>query len=305
MTGAGAATVAFVKADGFRSIPSTPTYYLPGRNPTIDELTLDNVLDRLREPQTAEAVDSLASRLDGTFAVSHVMSNDTHGDVRDIVFSDGGGGFVDTRTALSRWFVGTDYLTSGGTATVERVLEGCIPLEYSIDYNEGEPIRESLTMGYATESKATTITPSSIVGPTDGNDVPFHGAELTVDAGTVTKLQSATLSIAGISRFQRGAARAPVDATLAAPTTTLDATAIYTDDDRLERVYGGAGASEPQDTLTNVAGELTFSAAGSTVATYTLPKLKPAAYDWQDVIAADADLTDPITYHVNGGVSVA
>lgn len=306
MTGAGAASLAFVKADGFLSIPGSPTYYAPGRNPTITELSLQRTLQRIRTADNAEAVDSLAGPLEGAFGVSYAMSDDTHGDVRDIVFNDGGTGVTSGRAALSRWYVGSDYLTSGSSATAERVLKGCIPLEYELSYDEGQnTVRESLTMGYADEEKNTSITPGSITGPTDGNDVPFFGTTLTVDSATVSKLQSAQLRFANLSRFQRGTDPVAVDAVAATPQTTLDATAIYTDDDRLERVYGSSGSSTTQDTLTNVSGSLAFDVGGSTVATYSLPKLKPNQYDWADVINGDADLTDPITYHVNGGVSIA
>lgn len=306
MTGGGASSVAFVKEDEFDSVPADPTYYLPGRNPVINDLSLQNTLQRLREPDTAEAVDSLANRLEGAFGITYVMSNDVHGDIRDIVFNDDGDGFETGHAPTSSWYLGVEYLDSiSTTATAERHLKACIPLEYSIAYNEGEPIRETLTMGYADEEKNTTLTPDTITGPDDGGDVPFHGADLQVDGATVAKLQTATLQFANLYRFHRGASRTPVDAVLAAPEATLEASAIYGQDDYLELAYGASGDSSPQDQLSSVSGSLAFDVDGSTVATYTLPKLKPDTYQWSDLIAAETDLTDPVTYHVNGGISIS
>lgn len=306
MTGGGAASLSFVKADGFLSIPGTPTHYLPGRNPTVQDLSLDNQLQRLRTPDNAEAVDSLAGNLDGAFAVNFAMSHDVQSDVHDVVFNDAGAGFTPGQAALSRWYVGTDYLASGSTATVERELRGCIPLEWSVSYQQGtNTIQQQLRMGYADEQKNTSITPSTITGPTDGNDVPFHGADLSVDAATVNKLQSATLSISNISRFQRGASRTALDAVLAAPQVSLEAAAIYGGDEYLELAYGSSGSTSTQDSISNVTGSLTFEVAGNTAADYTLSKVKPNSYEWSDLIDAETDLTDPTTYHVNGGITVA
>lgn len=305
MTGAGSATVAFVKADGFLSIPGTPTYYRPGRNITVDEISLDNALQRLREEDQAEAADSLAQNLEGAMSASWVVSSDTHADVRDIVFNDAGAGFTNGRTALSRWYMGLDYLTSGGQATAERVLKGVIPLSYNINYEQGGVIRASLTTGYADEEVDTSVTPGSITGPTDGGDLPFHAAEFQVDGDVQTKLQSATLSFENISRFHRGASRTAIDATVAAPATSLDLTAIISEQDQLELAYGSSGTTTTEDTLDNVTGQLSLDIGGTDVATYTLPKLKSNQYDWQDLVNADADTAESTSWHVNGGVSIA
>lgn len=308
MTGAGSASLAFAKESSFGSLPADPTYYLPGRNPVVQNLSLQNQLARMRTPDNAEAVDSLAGNLEGAIAVSYAMSADTHEHVQDIVFNDGGTGFDGAGHATtSRWYLGVDYMDSvSTTATAERVLKSTIPLEYQLQYQQGtNTVQETLTMGYADEEKNTAITPGSITGPTDGNDVPFHGTSLTVDGATVEKLQSAQLSFSNLSRFHRDASRTAVDAVCGPVETSLDMAAIYSTNDYLEAAYGGDGATSPQDQLASVAGELEFDVDGTSVATYTLPKLKPDSYEWADLIAGDTDLTDPVTYHVNGGVTVA
>lgn len=302
MTGAGSASLAFTKEDSFLSEPGTPTYYSPGRNPSVEEASLANQLQRMREAGQVEAAESLAGNLEGALTVSWAVSADTHSHVRDIVFNDAGGGFTSGVMNTSRWYLGIDYI--GGTT--ERVAKGCAPLEYSLSYEDGRnTIRESVTFGYADEDSNASVTPSSVTGPTDGSDVPFHGYTLTVDGASVSKLQSATLTISNISRLQTGPSRTALDAVLAAPETSLEAAAIYEGASALELAYGSTGATSPQDSVGSVAGELALDVDGTSVATYTLPKLQPDQYNWSDLINADTDLTDPVSYHVNGGISVA
>jgi len=308
MTGAGSASVAFVKETAFDTLPGTPTYYLPGRNVTVSELSLDNLLQRMREPGNAEAVDSLAGNLDGAVSFDYAMSADTHGDVRDIVFNDAGSGFTSGHATTSSWYLGVEYLDSiSTTATAERHLKACIPLEYTISYEQGtNTINESMTMGYADEEFDTTLTPGFITGATARIDVPCHGSALPADASSVgARLQSATLTFQNMYRFIQGTSRTATDATLANPQATLDMASVFNTTDYLEQAYGAGGATSPQDQLTNVAGSLAFDVAGSTVATYDLPKLKPNSYNWESLVGGEDDLTDPVTYHVNGGVSVS
>lgn len=305
MTGAGSSTLAFVKEDSLGTLPGTPTYYQPGRDVTVDELSIDNQLQRLREAGKVEAANSLAGRLDGTLSLSWAMDATLHQHVRDIVFNDGGTGFKSGEAATSRWYIGSKYFDGGTTDTVERELIGCIPLEYSISYEAGtNTIRENLTLGFGEETANTSITPPSITTPTDGDETAFHGLDLSIDGVATTREQSATLSFSNISRFQNGASRSPEAAVLANPETSLDLTAIYGGRQYQDLAYGGSGVSDPQDSLSNVSGQLTLSDAGATVATYSLPKLKPTNYDWSGVINGDEDLTDPVSWHVNGGVSI-
>jgi hypothetical protein len=186
---------------------------------------------------------------------------------------------------------------------------GCIPLNYSVTYEVGtNTIRESVTMGYADEAPNTSFTPSSITGPTDGSEVPFHGIDVTLDGVSAnTGLQSLTLSIDGpISRFTRGPDPVAENAILGVPQTTLEMAPRFTGPSTsLERAYGTAGATSTQDTLDNVSASIAFDAAGSTVATFDLPKLKPDEYNWSDLVAADTDLTEPTTFHVNGDLSIS
>ena len=50
---------------------------------------------------------------------------------------------------------------------------------------------------------------------------------------------------------------------------------------------------------------VTIDVAGATVSAYSLPRVKPDSYQWQDVIASDTDTTETYQMHVNGGVSIS
>lgn len=309
MTGAGSSSVAFVPEQSFMTLPGSPTYYLPGRNVQIEEVSLQRELARLRTPTNAEAVDSLAGNLEGALSATWAMSADTHSAVRDIVFNDGGSGFTSGLATSSRWYLGAEYINGTSTSIAERELMGCIPLSYDITYDVGtNTVRESVTMGYADETTNTSFTPGSITGPTDGSEVPFHGIDIDLDGADIEEgMQSLTLSFEGpISRFQRGPDPVAENAVLATPETTLEMTPRFIGPSKsLERAYGSSGASTTEDRLNNVTATVAFDAAGSTVATYNLPKVKPDSYNWQDLVSGDTDLTEPTTFHVNGGVSIS
>lgn len=307
MPGAGTAELAFAKEESLMGTlvdadaDGTPEYYAFGRNPTLTDISLDNALARMRDTGDVEAAESIAQNFEGAVAVDAVVSNDVHGDVEDIIFNSGGTSFAPGQSASAAIFAGVDYI--GGT--VERELTGCIPLDYSINYEQGGVVTYSLSMAYADETKNTSITPSAIVQVSDGSSVPHHGVTLTIDAASVTKLQSATLSISNIARYHRGTDRNPVDAVIGAVETSLETNAIISRPDHLELAYGASAATSPQDSMSSVAGSLKLAVGGTIVTTVDLPQLKPANYSWGDLVNDDADTTEQISWHVNGGVSVS
>lgn len=309
MTGAGSGQVVFVKESSFQTEPGTPTYYAPGRNVAVEDLSLENQLQRLRTPSNVEAVDSIAGNFEGAFGVSYTMSSDTHDDVRDIVFNNGGTSFTTGLASTSSWYVGSKFLdTSDTETTVERNLTGTIPLEYAITYQQDvNTIRETLTMAYADESRNTSFTPGSVTRPADGNDVPFHGASLTIDNSTVSRLQSATLRFNNLYRYIRDPSRWPATAVTANPTTTLEAEFVLHTDDYLELAYGGqTGDTAPESELTEISNsDLTFDDGGGVFVTYTMSELEIDSHTHNNLANADEDDTEQITAHVNGGISIS
>jgi len=309
MVSAGAATVAFAKeqqpmgtlVDG--DSDGTPEYWKFGRDPTINELDLQRELTRLTEGDEAEYVESVAGNLEGAFSVEAVVSSDVHGDVENLVFNNADGtGFEPGRAASGRVFTGIDYLSG----TAERELIGCIPLEYSLSYEQGETFTYSLSMAYADEKLSTSITPSSINSVSDGTSAMFHGVDLQIDGAAVSLLQSAELSITNISRFLRGASHIAEDAVLARPETELTVNSVLTGPSRTELAYGSVGATETAARMNNVSGSLGVSVDGTSVSTYNFSKLKPNNNSWNDVISdGDTDTADETTFHVNGSLAVA
>lgn len=302
MTGAGSGSLAFVVEDSFDTLPGTPQYYEFGRNVTVSELELANALQRTRAVGEVESVESIAQQLEGAFAVEAVVSNDVHDEVHNLIFNDAGTGFTPGAAPSGRVYAGLDYLSG----TAERELQACIPLEYSVTYEEGSLVRYSLSMAYADEALNTSITPSSVTTVSEGSSVPYHGASLTIDSTAQGEyLQSATLSITGVSRFRRGAQRAPVDAVVGPCETSFDTSAIITGTDELELAYGAASSTAPQDTVGGVSAALDIATAGGTpVATYAMENATPNSHAWADLVTADTDTTESISWQVNG-VSVA
>ncbi|MDQ2052841.1 hypothetical protein RBH26_20580 [Natronolimnohabitans sp. A-GB9] len=302
MTGAGAATVAFAKEPEFKEDPTDGEYWKFGRDATVTELDLERALTELTEGDKAEYVESVAGNLEGAFAIEAAISSDVHGDVEDLVFNDGGTGFEAGRAASGRIYTGVDYLDG----TAERELIGAVPLEYTVSYEQGEPVSYTLSMAYADEELNTSITPSSINGVSDGTTAMYHGVTLDIDGTEVAKLQEAALSISNISRFQWGASHTAIDAVLARPEEQLEVDAILTGPSRTELAYGGTDATETAARMDSVSGSLNIAIAGESVSTYEMPKLKPNQNSWNDVITdGDTDTTDSTTFNVNGGIEVS
>lgn len=310
MTGAGSQHLSFVVGNGFGSIPADPTHYSPGRNPTVETLSLDNQLERLRTPQNIEAVEAIAGNFEGAFAVSYAMNGKTHQNVKNTIFSGSpGNAFGPGKAPSSRWYVGTDYLDDSNTQqTVERVLKKCVPLEYQIDYQQDtNTVRETATYAYGDETKNTSITSSSVTGATQNSTVPFHGAsvDFTGAFGTVNdRLQSFTLSFSELSRYHFGADRSPTSAVVGPVEGTFDLATIYERDDFVESAYGSTGSTSPQDDVDQLSVNVELSNANGRVRLFSF-SASPRSYDWSDLLAADTDLTDPVTFDVLGDVSIS
>jgi len=301
MTGAGSASLAFAAETSFLgSLAGAPDWYSFGRDARENEVSLTNQLQRMRDAGQEEAAESVAGNFEGAFGVSAVVSDDTHGAVESDIVFNASGAFESGAANSVTIAAGVDYLTG----TAERELSGCIPLSYEIQLRNGQPVEYTLTMAYAEENTNTSLSPSGITEATAGSTVQFHSSDLSVSGATITKMQEATLSIRDIARFHFGWSRTPVDATAAQPTTELTTRAIYGGETYLEYALGSSGATSSEESVTAQSGTITLTTAGgTTVSTYTLPRLEANEYSWDDLVNA-ADLTEPVTWHVNGGVSV-
>ena len=306
MTGAGSGELLFcretelagslVDADG----ESTPDSTGFGRDPSLTELDLQNQLERLRDDNSVWSVESVKQNFNGAVSVEATVAGDVHDEVEKFVFNDGGTAMQAGLANSIRIFTGVNF--AGGSA--ERILKGAIPLSYDISYNQGEMVTYSLSMAYADEEPATSVDLSSANRPSEGESVAFHGFELQIDGGTVVEdLQSCTLSISEIARFQRGTSPTPNRGVIAAPSATLDATALFTTPSRLDIARGDATGGLP-DTLDSVTGTITLTSQSGTVSTYNLNALKPDSYSWENVISTE-NTADTTTFNIDGGVTVS
>ncbi|WP_135302640.1 phage tail tube protein [Haloarcula amylovorans] len=307
MTGAGSATLAFGKEQSFmgdltQDGSSNDEYWEFGRSESLTDLSLDNQLQRLDEAGAVESVESVKQNFEGAVSVDATISSDTFNDVEDLVFNDGGTAFTNGRPQSAKIYAGVDYLDG----TSERELVGCIPVDFTpVSYEQGGMATFSVSFLYADENLGTSITPSGVTSVSNGTSAPFHAVSLDIDGTTVTKLQSAEITISSISRFQYGAAGpTPVDAVIADPTTELTAEAIYSGPSRLELALGGTGATSPQDSVGSVAGQVDVTIDGTSLSTYDLADITPATESWNNVISSD-DTTETNTFNSDGGVTVS
>jgi hypothetical protein len=300
MPGAGSGNLAFGKESSFKgSLQGNPDYWEFGRDPELTELSLDNQLERLRQDGNVESVESIKTQFEGAVGVSAVISTDTFTDVLDLVFNSGGTSFQSGRPNSAKIYAGVDYL--GGTT--ERELVGCIPTDATlVNYTGDGTATFDISFLYATENKSASITPSNVTSVSAGTSAPFHAVTVDIDNTTVSKLQSAELSISGISRFQRGADPEPVDAVIAEPQTELTTEAIYEGASRLEIALGAANASSPQDSLVSVSGNVDVTVDGTTAATFDPGNLKVATEAWNNALSTD-DTTESLTFNASGGIT--
>jgi hypothetical protein len=293
MPGAGSASpVAWTSEANYLGGPkSTPTYYEVGTNPQVDTAELDNDLLKIVAPDDPEAQRQLAQNLEGQLSVSWILTRDAH---HRWLFSDSNTGYTGGQFPSVEWYLGTEAFG----ITTERRVKGWIPVTYSVEYTQGEPVRVTATGPYGDEASATSFTPSSYSASAD--EVAFHGASLDVDGATIAKLQSAELEISNIARLIRGTSRHPIDAVQGNVDTQLDHEAVYGSANRLELAYGSSGATAPEDSVGGVPASLSFSAGGTTAATYTLEGATPETYAWSNLANPEEDLTADVTYQCTG-----
>jgi len=305
MTG-GAADLAFGFEDGFlgsvtdTDADSNPNYFAFGRDPSVQDASLDNMLQRMHEPDSVWSVESVKDNIEGAFGVEAVVNASVFPDVEDLVFNgtDGSGNkaIVAGRPQSAKIFAGIDYLDG----TTERVMEGFIPVDFSIDYTQDGKVRFTLSGIYADENYNTSITPSSVTQASDGSHAAGQDFDLSVDAASIPKLQSATLSISNISRFQRDGNPTAADIVIAQPEASLDSTGIYAGPSRLELAYGSSGSASAQDRLMSSPATITIDNDGANISTYNLSAVTPGSYSWQDLVAGDSDTMEDISFNVDG-----
>jgi len=298
MTGAGsAAPVAWAPETEYLSgVGASPTYREPGANVRVQRAELSRNLLAILAPDDPEAQDYLSTFIEGQLSVSFILKND---EFHRLLFNDGFTGFTSGLANSAEWYLGVDYYGSGGQATTERQIKGWTPATAEITYNgTTEAVRVTITGPYGDEEQNTSISSGTVQRA--GDEVPGHGASLSIDGTDVTKLQNATVAFSQISRLQRGADPRPLDAVAGNVQEDVSMAALYSGPERYELALGSAGATATEDTVDSVPATLSFDVGGSTVAEYSFATTKPDTYGWNALADNDADLEEDISFLATG-----
>ncbi|AGN33840.1 hypothetical protein HALG_00052 [Halorubrum virus CGphi46] len=295
MTGAGSATAAYAVENAYGELPADPTWIQPGLNVTVSELSVDQALSRIRTPDDPTPVGSRLGNFEGALAVSWDL---TGANFHDLVFADGGTALpsAPTRAPSATWYF--DVTLPDGT-TEPRTPTGTIVPDASITYEQGEAVGVELTMLYGDEpDDVTAPADAEIQTPSQDDVYSFHGASFSVDTLNQPLMSSATLSLTGLARFRRGQDRHPYDAVADAIAPEFQTDAVFTERDQLALAVDDVDTPAPE-TVGSVPAEFGLENGQGDTITYTLEGCSPANYAWSDLVAPDADLSEPITYQVD------
>lgn len=295
MTSAGSATVAYAVEDSYGDLPTDadgnpdPTWIQPGIDISVGDLSVEQALERSRQPDDPTPAGSREGNFEGALSVSFSLAGEPHW--HDLVFADGGTALPTSPMAApsATWYLAVD-LPDGSTEP--RTPTGTIVQEASITYEQGSDIQVELTMLYGDEPSDVTA-PSTVEQPSVEDVFTWHGASFQVDGMGQSLMQSATLSLSGLARFRRGQSRHPYDAVVDAIEPSLSTDSIWTERDQLAMAVDDAG-----DVVGKVPATLQFENGQGTTIGYNLPGVQPTSYGWSDLVTPDSDLSEPIDWHV-------
>ncbi len=314
MTGGGTSNAAYLHepAGDYMGSPTDTDYKIPGKDLRVDDISIENALQRMNQLDSAEAREYIEGNFEGAFAVSFVQTMPWY---HNHVFGDTptAGGEASApysytwtpttgRVQSSRWFVGVDYLSG----TAERELKGVVFPQLSVTCRQGDPVEVTLTGLYGDETTNTSLTPGSKTGPSK-TPLVFHGGTLDIPSGsTQAKMQEATLDVNTNIRLQRDWSRHPVDAVIGNVETTLDMSKISTGTSNLELAYGSTGSTSPQQTVSGQDGGLKFTTPGDTSMEYQFAGVRGDSFNWQNVGAPDEeDILEDLTWRIDNVTAVA
>jgi len=298
VTGAGSSRVAFAVEDSYRTLPGTPTWIQPGLDVSVGSASLENQLQRARQPDDPRPAGSREGNLEGALNVSFSLTDTNY---HELVFANGTGDGLATSAALApsaTWYLEGEL--PGGSE--ERILEGASVTSWSISYTQGEKVTVDLTIVYAYEYDPADVDAPDV--PADGainqpakdDIVMFHGFDFDLNATNVSKLQSLSVDISNMARPRRGQSRLIQDMVVGAYEPSLSFEAVLDDTGRRELAYGSSGATKPSvDTITEQSGTITLG----TVGTLSLSGIQPNTYEWSQLVESE-DTTDPVEAQFKG-----
>lgn len=294
MTGAGSATAAYALEDNFGEGPGTDAIWRqPGKNIQVNDLSAENALERVRDPDDPTPSGSRPGDFEGAASVAFTLTDDHW---HDLVFADGGTALPTEPMSVPSavWYFAAEL--PDGT-TEPRTPTGAIVIDAEVTYQRNQNIQVELTMLFGYEPDDIDA-PETIEKPSAEDVYTYHGADLDVDGVGQTLLQSTTLSLSNLARFRRGQDRHPHDAVTGAIEPELQSDSTFTERDQLDIAL--SGHDESAATIDKVDGELTFENGNGETIEYKIEGMQPTNYTWGQLVDPDDDLSEPATYHVTG-----
>lgn len=294
MTGAGSAEVAYRVESNYLSA-GAGSWIQPGVDVQVTDLTIDNQPNRNRQPDNNTPERSRVGNFSGTIGVTWALT-DTNW--HDLVPTSGGSlSGVGPAAPSAEWYFSTGALDSANAQFSQDLTAAGAALQNAeVQHQENEDVTVSATIPFGGVSGNT---PTSITQPSASDVFTHHGASLSIGGTAQSGLTSATLSLANLSRFRQEASRTPLDAVVGATSPELSTDANFTEADQLEAAIGGNSVTSIADQIDgHASGSLDFTNGAGTTISYSLTRLQPANYQWTDLINADGDLSEPVTYHV-------
>ncbi len=295
MTGAGSATVATTVEDEFNAGPATdPTWFQPGIDVSVTDLTVEQALERSRHPDTPLPAGSREGNFEGGLGVEWTL---TDANYHDLVFADDGEALPEEPMPApsATWYFAVQ-LPDGSTEP--RTPTGTIVIDAEITYEQGNDIRVSLTMLYADEpDDVTAPNEGDIEQPDEDEAYSWHGTTFDVDGLNQPLMQTATISLSSLARFRRGQSRHPYDAVVDAIEPSFSTDAVFTERDQLALAVDDVVSSDYED-VEEVDGSVEFENGQGDTIEYAMEGLQPNTYGWSNLVGADENLSEPIEYHV-------
>lgn len=298
MTGAGSAEVAYELEDSFRTLPGTPVWDQPGENIQVGSASIENNLERARQPDDPRPDGSREGNFEGAFTITFAMTDTTFHELVFPASSPVGLAQSATLAPTATWYLKSEVLSG----TEDRFFEGAAVESVAWNYEQNQDFTVQLTCIYANELDSSDAdapsVPSSINQPSKSEIVRWHGIDLTLNSATIEDLQSFSMEVSGMARFRRGQSRIASDAVVGACEPSATIQAILADDTQRTLAYGSSSATDPNTTIDESSATLTVDNPNGTLTTYNLKRIQPTTHDWQDLVSADTDTTDPTDYHV-------
>lgn len=293
MTGAGSAQVCYAVEDSYNSLPGSPTWKQPGLDIEVGTASWENALMRARHPDSPLPQGSRKGNQEGAYNIT--FSQDKDQDIHELIFPKSSNtqlaSGADTVPSAT-WYLSADAIDQ----TEERFLAGASVESVTWNYNQGQKNTIDLTVIYGYEPEVGGShgnAPAAISQPAKDDIVMWSDTDFQISGASVTKLQTLSLTISGLSRFRRGQQQGPVDAVVGAYEPTMTVEAILSDNTQQQLAYGSSTAVEPLSTIDETDCTLIFDPASN----LNVLGVQPNSFDWAQLVSEE-DVMDPTEYHV-------